>query len=230
MSQFFHIVKSGILQSQSSITDWIQAFGALIAIWAAIYSFLKLFRKDKDKNIQIQALIKLAESQSNINGTMILQLKEQEKQTSILKEFLDLFLQSEAKKSESADFQKKLFEIEQRRKRLDIRPMFSFSGGHSSGEDLHWKIRNEGKRGILKSIEVEEKGNTNFSNMSIERMMEPKMEYELVAKRTDGAGGNFIPRFKINIFFEDVEGNKYKQSFECDAREKRVNEPIDVSP
>ncbi len=36
------------------ITDWVQALGALIAVIAGIFGFIKLFRKDKDKQIQIE--------------------------------------------------------------------------------------------------------------------------------------------------------------------------------
>lgn len=43
-----------------SITDWVQALGAFIAVIAGIYAFIKLFTRDKDKEKQIQSLTDIA--------------------------------------------------------------------------------------------------------------------------------------------------------------------------
>jgi hypothetical protein len=220
---------NGIASSSPSITDWIQAFGTLIAIIAAIFSFTKLFRRDKEKDSQIGALTTLAENQTNINSTMTLQLKEQEKQTSILREFLELFLHSESEKSKSVEFQKALFELEQKKRKLDIRPMFSFSGGRSNGAELFWKLRNNGHRGFLKKINVRRSGNTSITSLDLDKMIESKSEYDLHARRTDGGRGSFLPNFEIEIFFSDVEGNLYCQVFDVSSREKIMSEPIEVT-
>ena len=42
------------------ITDWVQAFGAVIAIVAGVWGFITLFKKDENKEKQINSLIELS--------------------------------------------------------------------------------------------------------------------------------------------------------------------------
>lgn len=62
-----------IIYSDIPITDWIQAVGIIFGFPAALWSIIILFKKDKDRQIELESLSSLAQSQLK----MIEKLSEQ---------------------------------------------------------------------------------------------------------------------------------------------------------
>jgi len=68
-----------IIYSDLPITDWIQAIGIFLGFPAALWGIIKLFKKDKERQIEISSLASLAESQAKMIQMISEQIEIQRK-------------------------------------------------------------------------------------------------------------------------------------------------------
>lgn len=172
------------------ITDWIQAVGAVIAIIAGIWGFISLFKKDEDKQRQIDSLTKLAEESKNQTEQMINQIKLMREQTDLMK-----------KSGDREDLERK----------NTIKPNFVYGGGGSESNGFIHRLRNDGKDKALVTDLVTIK-NTNLDNIRLDSRLPNYINqgkevglvllYRIPHNQTD---------FQCEIHFEDLDHNKYKQ-------------------
>ena len=172
------------------ITDWIQAVGAIIAIIAGIWGFISLFKKDEDKQRQIDSLTKLAEESKNQTKQMIEQIRLMREQTELMK-----------KSGDREDLERK----------NNIKPSFVYGGGSSESNGFIHRLRNDGKDKALVTELVIIK-NTNLDNIRLDSGLPNYinqgkevglfLSYRIPHNQTD---------FQCEIHFEDLDHNKYKQ-------------------
>lgn len=119
----------------SSITDWVQAIGVLLGVPFAVWSIIKLFLKDKQKEHELTTLKDIAKSQNSLIGRINEQIDELKKQTQqftyqsyhlneanqILRE--QIKIQTEAFLHDK-NYKKKSLELEKLKRKSEIKPFF----------------------------------------------------------------------------------------------------------
>lgn len=183
MDSTFFITKS------LPITDWIQAVGAIIAIIAGIWGFISLFKKDEDKQRQIDSLTKLAEESKNQTQQMIEQIRLMREQTELMK-----------KSGDREDLERK----------NNIKPSFVYGGGQGDSNGFLHHLRNDGNDKALVTSLVPINSNIDHANLDSRlpifinpgKQIDLILRYKIIHNQTD---------FKFELHFEDVDHNKYKQ-------------------
>lgn len=227
-----------ITYEKVTITDFIQALAALIAIPAAIWGIATLFIKDEQKEIQIQNLIELAEQSKEQTNQLKLQVEEANRQTN------ELILQTKEMSKSNELFQsqmnllfQQLFIAKQKSTResiarkTDIMPRFGLLY-----EDGKNKIVNFGESAILRNIVLE---NCNYikpaqiyyrisddnilesfscdslrlRTLQIGKMinLDEELEFNL-APFENKKGGEFYLSGNIIIEFENLDGDLFFQN------------------
>lgn len=171
-----------------ALTDWIQAFAALIAIPGAIAGFIVLFIRDKSKQLQIDSLAILAEQQKE-------EVKLLTKQISINLE---------------------LFEFEKRKRKHAIMPIIQNAGGGGGGGGK-WEIRliNNGETAYNFNLIIHDKHENVTVDSYPRRELRKgetfsinleKIKDKNVRPRPEDYDANF------DLSYEDIDDNHYKQT------------------
>lgn len=200
------------LTNGPNITDWLQAWGtivaAVISIPGAIIAFIILFRKDKDKQIQIDKLVGIVDELKNQTMQFSYQTELMRETNEILREQMQT--QNDVLRGDK-EYKDKMREIEERKQKAQFRPSFKFSRGQSSSREIDIVINNYGERAILKDfkcIDDDKVFVTTPKNLSIEK----NSSFHLSATYH---GENNLHNFNklIEVYYEDSIGTKYKQIF-----------------
>lgn len=121
----------------SSLTDWIQCVAAIIAVPGAIFGFIFLFRKDKEKEAQITKLANIAmkiESQNLI-------MKEG---NALLGEQVEVLRSVFVSHIEAKEGARILADLEEQKYLLSIRPRLFSNGGMLRDSEVQFFIENHG--------------------------------------------------------------------------------------
>ena len=214
-----------IKMGQSTITDWIQAIGVLIGIPVAIWSIISLFRKDKEKEKQLESLNSIAKSQDSV----VLKLAEQVEQLTIQSSQFQyqnsLMVDSNKIMEKQLELQYEIFkhgqgveeqkiEIVRKKRMSEIKPFFTTRSSMSSPDAFRFYLQNKGGDARkIKLINVE----SEFAlfrplgtNLNVDRDGQFDISGEPNRNNTYFNGNNLT--FEINIEFEDVDGNNYFQN------------------
>lgn len=211
------------------ITDWIQAFGAIIAIVGAIYAFVKLFIKDKEKQLQIDSLTKIAEENENQSIYLASQVEQMIESNKIQTEYLKLFQESAIANKDTAEIEKERIELEKKQRKISIKPQLKFSHGTKTPEYNKMTLINKGgdKAKIIEFKELERN--------SVNHNIKDWIEHEIGKNQPL----NFIFKPKpfgvmidqcfadIEVIFEDIDGNKYYQLIDGPGNKIKVNPPLE---
>lgn len=201
----------GIDNTPPKITDWLQCLAAIIAIPAAIITFIKLITKDKERATQIKTLSEIMlESQK--------QTQEFEYQTLLMKESNDIFKEQltiiASSLKQDKDLKSNILELEKRKRKSEIRPRFIFSGALSHGTTGYHelKLKNIGGTAFLKKISTSNNPDIGFSTQFEEGKMIQQNEEIIIQGQ---ATGNAIPVSKVgydvHLQFIDSDNNLYHQ-------------------
>ncbi|HUX61887.1 MAG TPA: hypothetical protein VMV32_11295 [Ignavibacteriaceae bacterium] len=222
-----------------SITDWIQAFGVLIGIPVVIWSIISLFRKDIEKEKQLNSLNSIALSQN----TVVLKLSEQVEQLTIqsshfqyqnslmieaneiMKKQLELHYEIF---NHGKDAENKRVDIERSKRISEIKPYFIMNGSQASPESFKLDLENKG--GDAKNLKITEL-ETKFAwfqqipeDFNIEKSNVFSIYGGPNANNTYYNAHNVT--FEINLEFEDIDGHSYYQNIKRLQTEKYIiNEP-----
>jgi hypothetical protein len=210
---------------EPSITDWIQALGVLIGIPVAIWSIISLFRKDKEKEKQLNSLNNIASSQNNV----VLKLSEQVEQLTIQSSHFQyqnsLMIEANDIMRKQLELQFEIFnhgkgaeakraEIERSKRISEIKPYFISSTSQASPEIFKLNLENKG--GDAKSLRIIEL-ETKFvwfqqlpKDFNIEKFGVFNISGGPDANNTYYNAHNVT--FEINLEFEDIDGNSYYQN------------------
>jgi hypothetical protein len=175
--------------SEPTITDWIQAIGAVVATILAFATLFKLLRRDRNREQQVDSLVSIAKAQQSAIAEMQKQQVESHKQTSLLAE---------------------ANELERRRRRNEIHPRLALHDSSKNRERVELVLHNIG-RGEAVSLVIE--------NIRVRYLVAPKgsivrdnirpgQPVKLKFQR-DSAGSQFSVKCRAELW--DIDGNVYHQ-------------------
>jgi hypothetical protein len=208
-----------------NITEWISSIGTLLGIPAAAWGIITLFRKNKDQERKLESLESLAKAQSDVAIKMNEQIEELARHTSEFQYQSELMKEANEITRISLDIQIKnqIHSQETESERLDlqklerlsnIKPHFTFSGASSSpSEGFAVKLLNKGN--TAKNIEITQIDNELANITPLETGNEYDRNTKLVIKGYADPtrtyyNSNQVP-FDVEIKYEDIDGNDYKQ-------------------
>jgi len=218
------------------ITDWINSIAALLGVPLIIWGIIKLFIKDNSQERKIGSLESLAISQNNVTLKMTEEIQELSRQTSefqyqseLMKEsnFLiqkqielqnEIFLYNKISKEKKLEFQR----IERLSK---IKPFFVYSGENSNQREFNVKLLNKGE--TAKNISIIQIDNELAKILPIENFKEYGNNQKLEIKGCADLSRTYynsrqVP-FVLDLMFNDIDGNKYKQTLTRDNNYKITN-------
>lgn len=211
------------ISNVSSITNWMQGIGTILGVPGAIAAFILLFKKDIDKENQIEMLTNMVIELSN-------QTKQFEYQTSLMRESNVILreqveIQTEALMSDKA-YKEKMKEIEIKKNRARFKPHFIYEFGCSTSKVINVSFKNLGERAkILNYIfnEKDEISITSNNNITIEK----NGIFNLTGKYFGSENLQKIDRM-VEIEYEDSIGTKYKQIFILTGSNAKVMDSVEV--
>ncbi len=170
-----------------ALTDWIQAFAALIAIPGAIAGFIVLFRRDKSKQIQIDSLALLAEQQTE--------------EVKLLTKQISINLES--------------FEFEKRKRKHAIMPIIQNAGGGGGGGKWEIRLINNGETAYNFNLIIHDKhDNVTVDSYPIRELRKGET-YSINLEKIKDKNVNPRPEdydANIDLSYEDIDDNHYKQT------------------
>jgi len=221
------------------ITDWITSVAAIIGIPLALWSFVKLIIKDKDKQEQLHSLRDMASNQNEIN----LQLKEQvsqltkqtgefqyqstlmfesnqllEKQVQILNDF---FIERKISEKTKQD-------LEEQKRLLEIKPHFIFNGGMSNPGHFELRLKNKGGTADSFSIEKTNSELVTLNDINPKTVVDSGQLLSVSGyPNTDKTYWNAnLVNFELNLNYKDVDGNNYYQKIVRQNQQYIIDNPV----
>ena len=203
----------------SSITDWIQAIAGLIAVPGAIAGFILLFRKDKEKETQINKLAGIVEKIEAQNEIMKEANSLSAQQVDILRNSLILNKQDDGAS-------KRLLEIEEKKLKLSVKPLLIVDGGSSGPYSIGIRLLNIGERAHIQSIRLVS-GNIYIQPISIPYRFEKQEQLHISASSNSALGRDAM--YEIEFIYEDELKNKYKAVLIGRGAEGKFSEQIEIT-
>jgi len=213
--------------TQPSITDWISAISSGLGIPLIIWGIIKIFKKDKSQERKINSLENLAISQNEMINKLTEQIDELSKQTAEFQFQSQLMKESNVLLSKQIELQNNIFlhdkgieekklEIQKIKRLGDIKPHFINNGSSSNSLNLVINLRNKGntaKNLILNKVRGEF---LNFGQLNPDAEIDTGKNIEIKANVTPSGKNhdNGNRDYEIELLYEDIDGNKYRQTIE----------------
>lgn len=219
------------------ITDWINSFAALLGVPLVVWGIIQLFLKNKSQDRKLTSLENLAKSQNDVVLKMSEQIQELSRQTSEFQFQSELMKESNLLIQKQIELQndmylhskiseEKKYELQRIESISKIKPHFVFSGGHSSPSGFTVKLLNKGQTARKLSLQQIDNEFAKFSPIDENKEYDNNQKIEISGYADSSKtfyNSNQVP-FSIELFFEDIEGNKYKQQVTKDGN-YRVTAP-----
>lgn len=215
--------------SDINITDWIQAVGAMLAIPAAIIGFITLFRRDKDKELRISSLVKIAEQTENNNLQLSYQVKELIRQNELFEKQITVLEKMSLAGNENAELEKQKEELKEQRYIQSLKPNFVHSTSMRDENQIAMILKNDGNDAIYKEIVLLENNNfriTPIANYDAKFIRNKTLEIQLLPGQCIN-----IARCYCNflLIYSDIEGRLYSQKIEGLGSQIKINPPEEYS-
>ncbi len=206
------------------ITDWISSIAAAIGIPLVLISFIKLVKKDKDREAQIKAIVTISAKLTEQIEQLTIQASESQYQSALMFEHNKLIekqleIQTEAFTNSNTIETKKLA-LQKQKQLAEIRPHFTFNG--SANDYLH--LTNKGQTAYTLSLEeIEPLGGMmqldRTSSIGTNSLMAINLQFD-----------NHLPfnqrRYHIRLKFKDIDENEYYQEIENTGLKVDVKNPV----
>ncbi len=216
---------------EPTITDWISAIGVLLGVPAALFGIMKLFVKDREKQRQLMSLESMASSQSRKIEELEKQTAEIQYQSTLMKESNELLANQLQLQSEIFIYQKVSDEskkmIEDRKRKIDIRPHFNYNGGVSNAGWFSIKLLNKGS--IAENVDMKL---IDCEHVQFNRTLKRKYEHDAIleikgsAKSESNLSSNKVS-FTAKLEFQDMDGNVYNQIIKRNNGSVIIENPIE---
>ena len=209
------------------ITDWINSIASLVGVPIVLGGIYKLFIKDKNQERKLSSLEKLAVSQDDMIKKMTEQINELSKQTSEYQYQSELMQESNGLIGKQIDLQNDIFlhnkgvedkklEIQKIKRLSEIKPHFINNGGGSNSSNISITLKNKGKTAKNISLKKIHGEFINFQKLNSEIEIDNGKNIEIKGNITPSGrnqnNGNRV--YEIELTYENVDGNKYKQKIE----------------
>ncbi len=194
-------------------TDVVIAIAAIIAVPGAIAGFILLFKKDKNKQEQIDKLVDIA-TKIDAQNTIL------QEGNNLTSEQVNVLRGIAFSQMEASEGSMKLADLEKQKYLLSIRPRLFLNGGKRSGSEIRFFIENFGEDAFIKNV----KDIHEPPQLIIRSEFGTKYEFKkdsyinIVTNRSDGnVYGAPSLEFRILIEYEDKAGNLYQQIISGDS-------------
>jgi hypothetical protein len=218
-------------ETQTLVTQWLQGFASSLAIPASIFAFIKLFRRDTQKEAEIESLIQMARNSSHSIQELQLQSAEFKKQTKIMAEansIMETHLALLAKNNETdIATRKQILEVEILKRRNQIKPWLNPNGGEKGPNHRSTRLKNIGKMARYRGYKEILLEDTSIINQP--PIHGPVGENEFLSfnfKRNNPTESDMMPKLEIKIFIEDLDKNIYSQNLKSIDGNFNITDPI----
>jgi|GEM_PF-2913366 len=207
--------------------DWISAISSILSIPIIIWGIIKIFRKDKNQERKINSLENLAISQDGMIKKMTEQINELAKQTSEYQFQSVLMKESNSLISKQIELQNDIFlhnkgieekklEIQEIKRLSEIKPHFTNNGGSGSSSNILINLKNKGYTARNLKLNKIRGEFMRFEQLNSEAEIDNGKSIEIKANITESGRhlDNGNRDYEIELLYEDIDGNKYKQKIE----------------
>jgi hypothetical protein len=172
-----------------------------IGVLATFGAFLFLFRKDKDKQKQIDKLTSIATVLEAQNESL-------KKQNDLIAQQVEIFRNSSVLKQQDNALILKLQEIEEKKLKLSVAPVLWLNGaGTRNTGELQIDLNNKGERAILDDF-ILKSGEIELNNKSIPYDLE-KGERRYIFGRAKSIKPIIECEYEIEVLYHDKLNNKF---------------------
>lgn len=210
--------------------DYAQAIGTILAFPTAAWGIVMLFKKDKEKQSQIDSLADLAEESKNQTEVFQGQLEKMEEGNRIQSEYLSKLSQLLASGQESAEIQKEQAITERRIRKNDIKPKIISRGGNATGNKGSQKFLNAGKESAkIISIEYGDKNDIKILNKDslIDLELDPGKLHSFNWRGNRQEAGSWRNLFDLKVVVEDVDGNQYEYEIQGEGNHAKYSKLVE---
>lgn len=180
-------------------------FGILNALGslATFFAFILLFRKDKDKQKQIDKLTSIA-------TILDAQADAMRKQNDLMSQQVDIFRNTSILKNQDDQALKKLHEIEEKKLRLSVKPNLWMNGVGTQGHrgEIKFDLNNKGETAYLTDI-ILVSGDIDLHSLSIPYELE-KGARRYIFGTSKGDKHITDCSYEIRIIYTDSLKNQYE--------------------
>ena len=214
---------------ESSITDWLQAFGSLIAICAAIYAFTQLNNDNKEKQSQINSLVNLAKQSSKQTGHLSEQVDQMIEANKIQSNYVMAFEKLVLTTEQNYQLKKDKEESESIFKKKALKPKLVLADSRLIEAIIECTIVNTCGKAIFQSLKQLEGSGFQCSNVPISGFeILQQRRFTLNFTRIELAL-NISKGLEHRIYYSDALGNEYYQDFEGSGKTTfKLTEPKEI--
>jgi hypothetical protein len=212
-----------------SITDWIQTFGALVAIIASIFAFVKLFIRDKEKAQQIESLSELARQSQLQTQQLFSHSIHMNEANILLREQIEIFKERLSIEKINQGQREKEKEIEKRIRKNDIQPTIYQTNGHGTNELLKIELTNKGGQAKIIRVDIIE-GSTKVraDERLYDKVVGKSEEFTIIIKSLNqNINANNVD-YSFDLIFENADNELYSQRFNCHGISCKIEQPKEL--
>lgn len=179
-----------------------QVIGAIGSL-ATFGAFLFLFRRDKDKQIQIDKLTGIAtflEAQNEIT----------KQQNDLIAQQVEIFRNTSILKGHDGKALEELKELERKKLKLSVKPNLWLNGAHYSrlSGELEIDLNNKGEDAKLLEFKLKS-DDIILNNLWLPYDLEKGKSRKIFGKKKQGISHNSECEYEIDIIYEDKLQNKF---------------------
>lgn len=205
----------------STVTDWIQAIAQALAVPGAIVSFIILFRKDKDKQSQIDRL-------TNIASKLEVQNEILKRSNDLQTEQIDVLRNSTILTKQDNEGANRLVALEEKKIKLSVKPYFKRQSIGWDSQIMDFKFVNYGERATITSIINLNKTELHFEDAKLPVTVEKGQLFILHLNRYNYNINPNQLEYKFEILYKDGLDNFYKQVLSGTGQRSELTEPEEV--
>ena len=197
-----------------------QIIGAIGSL-ATFGAFIFLFRRDKDKQAQIDKLTGIASILESQNETM-------KEQNDLIAQQVDIFRNTTVLKGENGDAMEQLREIEEKKLKLSVKPNLWLNGGGYKGYDgeLHIDLNNKGEDAKLIDFKLHS-DDIILHSLSLPYDLD-KGQRRYIFGRQKGEKHIKDCEYEIDVIYEDKLENRYLTKIKGQGAKAKIVETKEI--
>ena len=200
-------------------TDIVTAIAATIAIPGAIAGFILLFIKDNNKQKQLDRLTNIADKIDVQNSIM-------QEGNKLLNDQVDILRRMQIGHNEPSEGAMKLYELEQLKLKLSLRPFLKWETGSSIANHYNIQIQNFGGKAKVTNLEIDP-NDIPLKHSPLPFFIEKNKSFVIYADPPVSKFGHH-PDYKLIFTYEDEIGTRYIQIAKGHGAGAQFGEPNEI--